>query len=134
MKYFVLTLTMCALLFNAAVAQAAMVHDCSHHEAKGMEVMQMNNTQDLSDAEAKPCHSDMAEKTTPQQDMQTAEKSCCGDVCLCLAKATIKTIDATSATILAGLAISKKPILGANTAALDAELFAENPPPKFFVA
>lgn len=134
MKYFVLTLTMFALLFNAAVAEATMVHNCSHHEAAAVEV-QNTNTQGAE----MPCHTEAAEKTTSHAEMQMADlkmakNTCCGDVCLCIAKATLKTIDAPAAMPAAGMPISKKPILGPNKAAVDADLFAEDPPPKFFVA
>lgn len=111
---------MVALLFNATAAQA-MAPFCEDATPAAAE-QQLKQPKDI------PCHTEKADLE------QTAKTDCCGDICLCLAKAALKTIDAPAVLLAEVITPPQNLILGQNTAAYNAELFAENPPPKFFVA
>lgn len=124
MKYFILTLTVVALLFNATAAQA-MATFCEDATPPALEQQHEQHAKQQKDT---PCHTEKADLE------QTAKTDCCGDICLCLAKAVLKTIDAPAVLLAEAIAPLQNLIVGHKTSAYHADLFAENPPPKFFVA
>lgn len=122
MKHIFLALTVFALLFNTAVA-AASDHNCVHHKTA---------TTQAQKAE-KPCH-DMATKAdTKTENQKMADNSCCGKLCMCVAKATLKTLDVPAAL---GFLAQKTPadaVVAALATNVNADLSHTAPPPKSFV-
>ena len=122
MRRFVLILTLLAFAFNAAVAQAAL-HSCDQHSEAAVN-KQIEASQQAAKA-SKPCHTSEA---TPTQD----DEDCCGKICLCTSKATLKTIDTHTIADARAMVIKHTP-LGLLPTAISASTWAENPPPKLFV-
>jgi len=115
MRHVFLALSLLALLFNAAVAEAA-PHTCAAPKA----------APEIAQTAAKaPCHTTGTALThnTPSHN------NCCGEVCLCIAKAPLKTLD----VLAIGIASPKRVTLTANSVMATKSAFnlsTENPPPQ----